>query len=78
MTMPSLTIYDADIPRLDGEVAIITGEFLSKVSLKVNVAHFIIIFTGGASGIGLAAVRILAAKGAKVFVLDLAEPAIKD
>ena len=74
--MPSLTIYDADIPRLDGEVAIITGEFLSKVSLKVNVAHFIIIFTGGASGIGLAAVRILAAKGAKVFVLDLAEPDI--
>lgn len=76
MTMPSLTIYDADIPRLDGEVAIITGEFLSRFSSKVNVAHFIIPFTGGASGIGLAAVRILAAKGAEVFVLDLTEPDI--
>ncbi|KAJ4021178.1 hypothetical protein NW752_004185 [Fusarium irregulare] len=76
MTMPSLTIYDADIPRLDGEVAIITGEFLSRFSSKVNVAHFIILFTGGASGIGLAAVRILAAKGAEVFVLDLTEPDI--
>ncbi|KAM7188917.1 hypothetical protein V8F33_010364 [Rhypophila sp. PSN 637] len=32
------------------------------------------IITGGGSGIGLAAVRLLAGKGAQVFVLDLNEP----
>ena len=31
-------------------------------------------FVGGASGIGLAAVQILIAKGAKAFILDLAPP----
>lgn len=30
--------------------------------------------TGGASGIGLAAVKILSAKGSKAFILDLAPP----
>jgi NAD(P)-dependent dehydrogenase (short-subunit alcohol dehydrogenase family) len=74
MTMPSLTINDADIPRLDGEVAIITGKHRPKFSLIVRATHVVFLITGGASGIGLAAVRLLAAKGAQVFVLDLTEP----
>ncbi|KAI1074468.1 hypothetical protein F5B20DRAFT_563385 [Whalleya microplaca] len=51
--MSSLNITDADIPSLEGKVAIITG---------------------GGSGIGLAAVRLMAKKGARVYLLDLSPP----
>lgn len=69
--MTSLKIEESDIPRLDGKVALVTGFSpipLCRPSLTFSP-------TGGASGIGLAAVRILADAGAKTFMLDIDPPA---
>ncbi|KAL4966562.1 short chain dehydrogenase reductase [Aspergillus stella-maris] len=51
--MTTINISDECIPKLNGQVAVITG---------------------GGSGIGLAVVRLLAAKGARVFILDQRRP----
>ncbi|KAL4799274.1 short chain dehydrogenase reductase [Aspergillus venezuelensis] len=51
--MATINITDGSIPKLDGQVAVITG---------------------GGTGIGLAAVRLLAAKGARVFILGQRGP----
>lgn len=70
--MTSLQITDADIPSLEGKVALVTGkpipQPLSTTGLKTHLRP------GGASGIGLAAVKILTSKGAQTFILDLSAP----
>ena len=68
-TIP-LQIQEEDIPPLVGKTALVTGTF----GLPNPRRSVITRVTGGASGIGLAAVHILIAKGAKAFILDLAPP----
>ncbi|KAI9739469.1 MAG: Short-chain dehydrogenase/reductase prx4 [Claussenomyces sp. TS43310] len=63
--MASLRITDGSIPSLTGKVAVITGK-----SPECSDIYAI----GGTSGIGLAAVKILVSKGAKVYALDLNPP----
>jgi NAD(P)-dependent dehydrogenase (short-subunit alcohol dehydrogenase family) len=71
--MTSLNITDADIPSLEGKVAMVTGKQMPQCILPI-LADTSAERTGGASGIGLAAVKILTSKGSKTFILDLAPP----
>lgn len=69
----SLKIETDSIPSLNGKVAVITG----SLPLRKSLEHKLTILTswlGGASGIGLAAAKILLSKGAEVHILDLEAP----
>ena len=72
--MTSLQIKDSDIPDLTGKVALITGIITRSERLNVRIRRSksdSITLVGGASGIGLAAARILANHGAVVHTLDI-------
>lgn len=72
--MTSLHIKDSDIPNLTGKVAIVTGMItcLGRLNARrwISKSDFFKSI-GGASGIGLAAARILANHGALVHTLDI-------
>ena len=72
--MTSLHIKDSDIPDLTGKVAVITGIITRSEGMNVRVRRSksdSITPVGGASGIGLAAARILANHGAVIHTLDI-------
>ena len=69
--MTSLNITLDSIPRLDGKVAIITGEFWHRNQRLYKPTY---IESGGASGIGYGAAKILTSKGATVHILDIFKP----
>lgn len=73
--MTTLKITDDDIPCLEEKVAIITGSFYTSTLFCLESLNlFANLIIGGASGIGFATARILALRGAKVYMLDLNPP----
>jgi NAD(P)-dependent dehydrogenase (short-subunit alcohol dehydrogenase family) len=68
-TMTSLHIRVEDIPSLEGETAIVTGQ-----SCRLEYRKIAYLLLGGASGIGFATAKILSSKGAKAYILDINSP----
>ena len=68
--MTDLQITDADIPLLEGKIAIVTGKPFALHQFPTLTTHP----SGGSSGIGLATTILLATKRCRVFILDLKPP----